>query len=69
MISTDTAFERITETIEPPLTQSGFSQVEEKNYPESFGNRHITFGNGKEFIRLVWDGKEQWFVVESIPAS
>jgi len=69
MISIETAFERILEAIEPHLAQSGFSKVEVKSHPESFGSRYITFGDGKEFIRLVWDGKEEWFVLESIPAS
>jgi hypothetical protein len=69
MISANEAFERIAETIVPPLAQRGFSNVEEKIHPESFGSRHTAFGNGKEFIRLVWDGKEGWFVLESIPTS
>ncbi len=69
MISTETAFEQILEAIEPPLTQSGFSKVEEKSHPEAFGSRYTTFGDGKEFIRLTWDGKEGWFVLESVPTS
>jgi hypothetical protein len=69
MISANEAFERIAEAIEPPLAQRGFSTVEEKSHPESFDSRYTTFGNGTEFIRLVWDGKEEWFVLESIPAS
>ena len=69
MISTETAFEQILEAVEPPLTRSGFSKVEEESHPEAFGSRYATFGNGKEFIRLAWDEKEGWFVLESIPAS
>lgn len=69
MISTESAFEQILEAIESPLTQGGFSKVEEKSHPEDFGSRHTTFGDGEEFIRLTWDGKGGWFVLESIPAS
>jgi hypothetical protein len=69
MISTGSAFARIVEAIEPALTRNGFSEVEEKCNPEAFGSRYITFGDGKEFIRLTWDGKEEWFALESTPAS
>ncbi len=69
MISAETAFEQILEAIEHPLTQSGFSKVEARSHPEAFGSRYTTFGDGREFIRLLRDGKEQWFVLESIPAS
>jgi hypothetical protein len=69
MISTEVAFRQILEAIELPLRRSGFSKVEEKSHPESFGSRYITFGDGEEFIRLTWDGKQEWFVLESIPAS
>ena len=69
MISTETAFEQILGAIESPLTQRGFSKVEEKSHPEAFDSHYTTFGDGKEFIRLTWDGKEGWFVLESIPAS
>ena len=69
MSSTDTAFEQILGAIEPPLSRGGFSKVEEETYPEAFGSRYATFGNGKEFIRLTWDGKEGWFVLESNPAN
>jgi hypothetical protein len=69
MISTETAFEQILGAVEPPLTRSGFSKIDEKSHPEAFGSRYITFGDGREFIRLTWDGKEGWFVLESIPAS
>ena len=69
MISTKAAFVQILEAIEPPLSQSGFSKVEEKSHPESPGSHYITFEDGKEFIRLTWDGKEEWFVLEFIPAS
>ena len=69
MISTETAFEQILEAIGHSLAQSGFSKVEERSHPEAFGSRYTTFGDGKEFIRLTWDGKEGWFVLESIPTS
>lgn len=69
MISTQTAFERILQAIKPVLVENGFSEVENKSRPKAFGSRFATFGDGKEFIRLTWDGKEGWFVLESIPAS
>ncbi len=69
MISIEAAFERIFEEIMPVLVKGGFSEVERKNHPEAFGSRFITFGDEKELIRLTWDGKNEWFVLESISLS
>jgi hypothetical protein len=62
------AFERIRDTIQPILLENGFTEVEEKYYPETFGSCYIMFQKGKQHIRLTWDGKEHWFVLEHIPA-
>jgi hypothetical protein len=67
MISTETAFEKILQSIKPILIEGGFWEVERKSHPEAFGSCYITFKDEKEFIRLVWDGKEGWFVIESMP--
>lgn len=64
MISTDIAFERILQSIKPVLIKNGFAEVERKGHPQVFGSCYITFKDNKEFIRLVWDGKEKWFVLE-----
>jgi hypothetical protein len=69
MISIEMGFDQILQAIEPSLAHSGFSRVDEKSHPETFGGRHITFGDGHEFIRLAWNGEKGWFVLESIPAS
>ena len=69
MISTEAAFERILEAIKPTLIEKGFSEVERRSHPQAFGSHFVTFGDGKEFIRLTWNGKDQWFVLESIPAT
>ena len=69
MIPAEVAFEQILKAIESPLAWAGFSRVEGNSHSEAFGSLYTTFGNGKEFIRLTWDGKERWFVLESIPAN
>ena len=66
MVSTDAAFEQILENIEPVLVQKGFSVVKAKSHPEAFGSRYVTFSDEKKFIRLIWDGKEYRFVLESV---
>ena len=69
MISPEIAFEQILHSIKPILIKSGFSEIERKSHPEAFGSCYITFSDEREFIRLVWDGKEGWFVIESMPVS
>jgi hypothetical protein len=38
--------------------------VESYNYA-SFGSAYAEWSRRGEIVRLVWDGKEQWLVVES----
>jgi hypothetical protein len=59
------AFNQVIAALEPILAQKGFSSIEQKSHPEAFGSRHVEFGNGKEFVRLIWDGKEELFLLQS----
>jgi hypothetical protein len=63
------AYEKIREAIKPLLVRNGFTELEEKYHPQAFGSCSTTYANDKERIRLTWDGKEQGFVLESIPAT
>src|SRR5436305_882672 len=69
MISAEAAFERTLKTIKPVLIESGFLGVDERTHPHAFGSRSVTFESKEKFIRLTWDGKDEWFVLESSPAS
>ena len=63
------AYEKIRDTIIPVLLDKGFTKLEEKHHPGDFGGCYMIFRDAKELIRLTWDGKEQWFVLESTPTT
>ena len=64
MISGSATFDQILAALRPGLEAGRFTLLEAHAYPEAFGSRHATFTDGRRFLRLVWDGKEQWFVLE-----
>lgn len=64
MISGGAAFDQILDALSPDLVAGGFELVEAREHPESLGSRYATFSDGRRFVRLTWDGKEQWFVLE-----
>lgn len=66
MLSPNSIFRSICSAIEPTLILHGFSKTEDENHPEIFGSEYATFENEKERIRILWDGKEQWFALETI---
>ena len=66
----------ITETykaIENKLTKKllsdNFQMTESKNHPESFGSRYTVWKNFETLyaLRLIWDGKDSWFIIEESP--
>ena len=69
MVNTETAYKKILSLVEPCLREHGVLVLEEMSHPQSFGSRCTVFGNGLEGIRLIWDGKESWFVLEQIPEN
>ena len=69
MISPSLVFESICVVIEPMLVADGFIKIEENKDPDYFGSQYITFEDNRERIRITWDGKEQWFVMETIPLN
>jgi hypothetical protein len=60
------SFEKVRKMIQSILLKHSFTKIEEKFYPEIFGSCHVIFQNPQEQIRLIWDGKEHWFLLESI---
>jgi len=67
MILANSVLELICVELQPILVFHGFSKSEDEYHPETFGSRFITFDGLKEKIRIIWDGKEQFFVIETIP--
>ncbi len=62
-------------SIENELTEKiysdNFRKTEYEIYPESFGSRYTIWKNFETFcaIRLIWDGKDSWFIIEESPFS
>jgi hypothetical protein len=67
MISANSVFELICAELQLILVFHGFSKSEDEYHPETFGSRFVAFDGPKEKIRIIWDGKEQFFVIETIP--
>ena len=67
MISGKAAFDKVLAAFEGDLRQHGFVVVEASEHPESFGSRAAIFSDGQRIVRLTWDGKEHWFVLEADP--
>ena len=59
-------FEKIRQTIEPVLLEHDFNNIEEECNPEISGSCYAIFQNAQEQIRLTWDGREYWFLLQSI---
>ena len=67
MISGTAAFDQVLAAFERDRTEHGFVLVEAREHPESFGSRYAVFSDGHRMVRLIWDGKESWFVLEADP--
>ena len=61
------------EAIEKELTQKlqsdNFQKTESENHLESFGSRYTIWKNFETLsaLRLIWDGKDSWFIIEESP--
>ncbi|UII25109.1 hypothetical protein LVD15_17575 [Fulvivirga maritima] len=62
-------FNRIEEKLQAKLELDNFKKTESKDEVLSFGSRFTVWKNMTEqlAIRLTWDGKESWFIVEESP--
>ena len=64
MISGSAAFDQILAALRPELDASRFGLREAREHPEAFGSRYASFSDGDRFLRLTWDGKDRFFVLE-----
>jgi hypothetical protein len=46
------------------LNALGFRVELDRYHPEAFGSRTCEWRRGAEAIRVLWDGKERWLLVE-----
>lgn len=46
------------------LTHQGYQPVHEEHHDPVFDSRYIIWSNNQEAMRLTWDGKENWFILQ-----
>ena len=51
------------------LAKDNYQLAESESHEEVFGSRYSVWKNNKEnyAVRLTWDGKDSWFIVEESP--
>lgn len=61
----------VKEELNTKLINQGYSITTEAYHKESFGSRYCVWVNLDELfaIRLIWDGRDSWFILEESPAS
>jgi hypothetical protein len=46
------------------LEAQGFRLRERPQPPQSFGSRLVMYVRGTQEVRLLWDGRERWFLLQ-----
>ncbi|MGB0391410.1 MAG: hypothetical protein ACPGD5_07565 [Salibacteraceae bacterium] len=65
----DDTCELIKESLNDTLNKKGYELTKQEYHKESFGSRFFVWVNSidKHCFRLIWDGKDSWFVLEGSP--
>jgi|SRR4051812_16546107 hypothetical protein len=58
------AYTLIKASLDSKLTPQGYQIVHEQFDDKVFGSRYVIWSNNEDALRLIWDGKESWFVLE-----
>ena len=64
MITPSQAFARIEASLRPILTSSGYVDTSSESRPDAFGSQLSVYTSPEARLRLTWDGKEGFFVLE-----
>lgn len=59
-----TLYQQLKATITHKLNEQGYETVHEQHDDIVFDSRYIIWSNNEEALRLTWDGKEGWFILE-----
>ena len=64
-------YKLVKEELDKKLHNQGYSLKTDEYHKESFGSRYCVWVNLDELIaiRLIWDGRDSWFILEESPAS
>jgi len=65
MISVGEAFLRVEAALQPLLDTGEFPHVASRQDTDAFGSRFAVYESDRSGLRLTWDGKEPFFVLES----
>lgn len=60
----DLTYEQIKDALNSRLNAEGYQIVIEHNDDKVFYSRFVIWSNNEDALRLIWDGKENWFVLE-----
>jgi hypothetical protein len=57
------------ESLSEILTKKGYSLTKSEYHKEAFGSRFVVWKNevDKHCFRLIWDGRDSWFILEESP--
>ena len=64
MITPSQAFERIEAALRQTLESAGFQDTRSESHPQAFGSQFSVYTSPSATLRLTWDGKEGFFVLE-----
>lgn len=64
MISESVAFDQILAHLRPALAARAFELLDVRETPEPLESRSAIFSDGRRLVRLTWDGRERFFVLE-----
>jgi hypothetical protein len=64
--SIDQTYEQVKSALDTKLNSRGYQIIEEKCHAESFGSRYAVWSNTRDAVRLLWDGKDEWFYLQSL---
>jgi hypothetical protein len=64
MIAANAIFDEAAIELARALEPHGFRVSERIPPPDSFGHRLLGYRRGTEGVRLIWDGREEWFLLQ-----
>jgi len=58
------AYTKIKDALNIKLALQGYRMVHEQHNDKVFDSRYTIWSNNEDALRLTWDGKESWFILE-----